>query len=286
VLLHGVALTFGTPAIVELLGDDRLGPALLVVAGVYLALAGGVFRDERQRDHATLLWSVALAFAAVAAPQLLDGTLLVAAWAAPAAALAVLTRLLREPRFLVASVAFTLLVLAEAVVRLAPPADLISANAHPGDGVPALLLALAAALTLLRVAPSRPPLASAYWATGLVGLYTISLTLLELFERTPGGGVDDRFQRGHTAVSACWALVALGLLYAGLSRRMRALRLGGFALFGAALAKIFLYDLASLSSVARALSFLAVGALLLVGGFFYQRLSQQLLADRDPIAEA
>ncbi len=300
VLLHGIGLAGGTTAVVELLGSDRLGPALLIVAVVYGALAAVVFARERQRDHATLLWSVSLALAAVAAPQLLDGTLLVAAWAAPAAALALLTSVLREPRFLAASAALTVTALAEAVTRLAPPAELTSANLHPGDGVPALLLALAAGVTLLRFAPlaalKRPgarseeygELASslerleqatrrpARWIAGLVGLYALSLALLELFERIPGGGVDDRFQRGHTAVSACWALVALGLLYAGLSRRARALRLGGFALFGAALAKLFLYDLASLSSVARALSFLAVGALLLVAGFFYQRLSQQL----------
>jgi uncharacterized membrane protein len=35
------------------------------------------------------------------------------------------------------------------------------------------------------------------------------------------------------------------------------------------------HDLPSLSSVQRALSFLAVGAVLLLGGFFYQRLSAQ-----------
>ena len=37
--------------------------------------------------------------------------------------------------------------------------------------------------------------------------------------------------------------------------------------------KLFVYDLAFLSSVARAFSFLAVGAVLIAGGFFYQRLA-------------
>jgi imidazoleglycerol phosphate dehydratase HisB len=49
-------------------------------------------------------------------------------------------------------------------------------------------------------------------------------------------------------------------------------RVGGLALFGLSLAKLFLYDLSRLSSISRALSFLAVGAVLLLGGFFYQRL--------------
>ena len=37
--------------------------------------------------------------------------------------------------------------------------------------------------------------------------------------------------------------------------------------------KLFVYDLAYLSSVARALSFRAVGAVLIAGGFFFQRLA-------------
>jgi uncharacterized membrane protein len=68
-------------------------------------------------------------------------------------------------------------------------------------------------------------------------------------------------------------VIALITLYVGLTRDLRVLRLAGFALFGLALAKLFLYDLANLSSITRALSFLAVGAVLLLAGFFYQRLT-------------
>jgi uncharacterized membrane protein len=51
------------------------------------------------------------------------------------------------------------------------------------------------------------------------------------------------------------------------------LRRVALALFGLSLAKLFLYDLTFLSSVARAFSFLAVGGVLLTAGFFYQRLA-------------
>jgi len=124
------------------------------------------------------------------------------------------------------------------------------------------------------------------WAAAPVALYTLSLAVLELFEQAFGGNVDTAFQRGHTAVSACWGVIGLALLYSGLMRRARPLRLGGFALFGISLAKIFLYDLAALSSVARALSFLAVGAVLLLGGFFYQRLGSGLGTRSDGHGEA
>ena len=81
------------------------------------------------------------------------------------------------------------------------------------------------------------------------------------------------FQRGHSAVSALWGALGLALLYVGLRSRRRSLRLGGFALFAVSLGKLFLYDLSQLSSITRALSFLAVGAVLLLAGFFTQRLS-------------
>ena len=56
-------------------------------------------------------------------------------------------------------------------------------------------------------------------------------------------------------------------------RDLRVLRLAALGLFALALAKLFLYNLSTLSSVTRALSFLAVGGVLLLAGFVYQRLS-------------
>ena len=73
------------------------------------------------------------------------------------------------------------------------------------------------------------------------------------------------------------ATLGLALLYVGLKRHRRTLRVAGLAFFPISLAKIFLFDLPALSSITRALSFLAVGAVLLLGGFFYQR----LMSDRD-----
>jgi uncharacterized membrane protein len=108
----------------------------------------------------------------------------------------------------------------------------------------------------------------------------VSLAILELAEIATNADIDTKFQRGHSGVSAFWGLVSLAFLYFGLTRRSRALRLAGFALFGVTLGKIFLYDLAFLSSLTRALSFIAVGGVLLLAGFFYQRISEEL-EDRD-----
>jgi uncharacterized membrane protein len=74
-------------------------------------------------------------------------------------------------------------------------------------------------------------------------------------------------------MSSFWAVVGLALLVLGLRRDWRDLRIGGLVLFAVAVAKLFLYDLSNLSAMARALSFLAVGLVLLFAAFLYQRLS-------------
>jgi uncharacterized membrane protein len=108
---------------------------------------------------------------------------------------------------------------------------------------------------------------------GGLGLYGLSLAALALVTALGSAGADTEFQRGHTAVSTLWGVVALALVLAGLRRGARSARVAGLVLLTVTLVKIFLFDLARLDSVTRALSFLAVGAVLLLAGFFTQRLS-------------
>jgi hypothetical protein len=53
---------------------------------------------------------------------------------------------------------------------------------------------------------------------------------------------------------------------------LNALRLGGFALLSLAVTKVFLYDLSTLESLWRVLSFVAPGLLLLAGALAYRRM--------------
>ena len=176
------------------------------------------------------------------------------------------------------------------------------AQRHPGGGVPALVFVIVAAAVVAAVAASSasagdidPATPGGYaelaskleslrrisalgtvWAAAIITVLALSLSLLELAETVFSGDVLTDFQRGHVLVSAFWGVVGLALLYVGLVRRARAVRVAGFVAFAVTVAKIFFYDLSSLSAMARALSFLGVGTLLLVAGFFYQRLSSGL----------
>jgi uncharacterized membrane protein len=261
------------------------GQWVLAVAAPFAALAAIRFGD---RLLSTSLWASSLVLGLLASALLIEHTALVAVWAVTAAALAALAELARERRLHLAAYAFSGLALAYTLYELAPPVELFAKQTAPADGVLALLLGIAALVAVTwRVydAPARDELDRsladfqgearpyALAAAGLLAVYAASLSLLALAQEL-GPDVDTAFQRGHTAVSTMWGALGLIALYLGLKRNVASLRLAGFAIFGVSLAKIFLYDLSRLSSVTRALSFLAVGGVLLLAGFFYQRLSE------------
>ena len=112
------------------------------------------------------------------------------------------------------------------------------------------MLAVVAGLVTLALAGPH-----ARWFAGAaaaLGLYAASLLVLELVVDLSRAALETDFERGHTVVSVVWAVSGLGLLLAGIIRRSPAVRYAGLALFGVTLGKIFLFDLAELSSVARA----------------------------------
>jgi hypothetical protein len=260
----GAALAVG--AGLGVAGHDLQWLLVLAVGGLYIALGAAFLRARR--DQSTLLWALGLAMSVVAAGNLLDGSWLVLALSGAALAATLLARF--EERLDVAALSLLALGLGAALAGAATPRDLFDAQRHPGEGAPALVALLAAAVVYARLRARHR--AAVIWTAAVVALFAVSLAILELAESLDGS-VSTDFQRGHTAVSALWGLVGLALLYAGLVRGSRRFQLAGFGLFGLALVKLFVYDLAYLSSVARALSVLAVGAVLIAGGFFYQRLA-------------
>jgi uncharacterized membrane protein len=257
--------------------DGRIDPQGLVLLGLaafYLALAAPVFNADR--DFSTVLWAPALVVGVFAAAELVDGTRLVLAWSAAAAALAFMRAAVSEPRLAIGSAGYQALALAYALGDQAPPDEFFTANADPAAGVPSVVFVVAAGIVFAFYGGHErvPALRPIFWAgAAVLAIYAASLTILGIFQWIGPASVETDFQRGHSAVSAFWGVIGLVTLYVGLTRELRALRLAGFALFGLALAKLFLYDLANLSSITRALSFLAVGAVLLLAGFFYQRLT-------------
>jgi uncharacterized membrane protein len=140
-------------------------------------------------------------------------------------------------------------------------------------------LALLAASEVSRQGGRR--LASAARIVALaLGFAWVSLEVRQLFHGTylelaagshSGSGPDGSTAGERYAYSAAWVLYGVALLLAGIARRGAVLRYGSLGVMLLAVLKVFLYDTARLSDLYRVLSFLGLGASLLLLAFLYQR---------------
>ena len=80
------------------------------------------------------------------------------------------------------------------------------------------------------------------------------------------------------SLSVVWALYACGLFVAARVRHLRLLRVMGLVLLSLTTLKVFLVDLSSLERGYRIISFIMLGAILLVVSYFYQRSQQRVAA--------
>jgi uncharacterized membrane protein len=81
--------------------------------------------------------------------------------------------------------------------------------------------------------------------------------------------------------SAVWLAYGVVLLLAGIALRSQPARLASAAVIILTVAKVFLYDMAGLTGIFRALSFIGLGLVLVGIGYLYQRL---LFRPRPPAA--
>jgi hypothetical protein len=73
------------------------------------------------------------------------------------------------------------------------------------------------------------------------------------------------------ALSILWGLYALYLIVWGLAKDFAFLRISGIVLFGITLAKLFLYDLTGMSTIAKTIVLMILGVLLLIASFIYNK---------------
>jgi hypothetical protein len=245
-----------------------------------VAVATGCLVSGRLAEEGHYAWRAALdvlglmALAGVAL-ETLDGVALTVAWATQAVALARIARSRDDE--IARGAAFVHLVAAGiwalidqlAPAGLATGAPSVSAAALGGGAV--ALATVACGLALRDGDPARRILTL---ATPVATLYALSIVVVSLSPVPVDGGA---IQQGQLQLSALWSLAGVAGLIAGLRLRDRAVRMGAWGLLALAVGKVFLYDLAALTSIYRVASFLALGVLLLAGALAYQRMRPQQL---------
>jgi uncharacterized membrane protein len=264
------------------IGDDSalaLNSWIFGFAAVHLLLGGAAIRFGIHREIGSLLTGGGIALGSIGLANAFNGPTLVAAWSAMATALAYMaTRVDRgsaptlsdAQRLLIGAFAFLALGIVHLLVVEAPPYAIVDGVGDLGSSLVAIACCAVAALACWHWGRQIEPKAAT--AAGFVGaagfVYLGSVLIIDAIGANDGG---EAREIGQAWLSAFWAATGLGAVVWGMLRKSPKTRLGGLALLTVAIAKVWTYDLAELEELARALSFVALGLLLLAGAFAYQR---------------
>lgn len=279
-LLCSSVFVFLTGCIVA--GDDSalaLNSWIFGFAGVHLLLGGAAIRFGVHREIGSLLTAGGIALGSIGLANVFDGPMLVAVWSAMAAALAYMaTQVDRSPapalsdaqRLLLTALGFLALAFVHMLFVEAPPYAIAEGVDDLGAALVAIACCAGAAIACWHwgreIEPKTATVAGFIGATGFV--YLGSVLIIDVIGDNAGG---EAREIGQAWLSAFWTATGLGAVVWGMVRRSVNARLGGLALLAVAIAKVWTYDLSELEETARALSFVALGLLLLGGAFAYQR---------------
>jgi uncharacterized membrane protein len=246
------------------------------------ALAAGCLVSARLAAADRERWRIALdaggllALAGVAALTL-QGPALTAAWAFEALALGRIARRTDDDVAGAAALAHLGAAALYALATFAQPIDLIDGGAPLGSAALGLAAIAAAAFAGAWLGTNTTAVRTALAGAGAATL--LYLASLAVVEWAPGASTDALLQQGQLQLSALWAVAGVVALVIGLRLDQRAIRLAALGLLATTAGKVFLYDLAALTSVYRVASFIGLGLLLLLAAFAYQRLRPEPLQD-------
>lgn len=248
-------------------------------AAAHLLLGGAAIRFGIHREIGSLLVGGGIGLGTFGLANAFDGPTLVAVWSAMAAALAFMaTRVDRglapalsdAQRLLLGAFGFLALAFMHMLVVEAPPNAIAEGVDDLGSSLVAMACCAGAALACWycgrQIEPKAATMAGFVGAAGFV--YLGSVSIIDAIGANDSG---EAREIGQAWLSAFWTATGLGAVVWGMLRRSPKARLGGLALLTLAIAKVWTYDLAALEELARALSFVALGLLLLAGAFAYQR---------------
>jgi len=89
-------------------------------------------------------------------------------------------------------------------------------------------------------------------------------------------------QTDKLGISIFWGVYSLALISFGIWKSKKHLRIGGMALFAVTLAKLFFYDISHMDTIAKTIVFVALGVLLLIISFLYNKY-KHLIVDEEVV---
>ncbi|NTE00559.1 DUF2339 domain-containing protein [Agrobacterium tumefaciens] len=109
-------------------------------------------------------------------------------------------------------------------------------------------------------------------------LYTSLLWIIssELINLLSLSGLTDSYKLG---LSIVWGIYSLLLIGMGIAKNKKHLRIAAMVLFGITLVKLFVYDIAYLSTISKTIVFVSLGVLLLIISFLYNKYKHLIIDD-------
>ena len=289
-MVHALAVVAPLAGLVDGVGAPL--PAVLALGAVAAAAAAcAQLAGREQTEVRGALEAIAMAVPAYLTAVTLDGAALVVVFAAGAVGLAEIARRGHAELAGFGALAYLGAALAHVLAFEAPPSALVTGVDDPVAAAIALGAVVLAAVACGR--RGRGPLSREHHLLGaaaVAALYLASVLLVTPFQPgTPGGEASlfdlDVRQQGQVLLSVLWSVAGVGALVVGLRRDLRMVRLGALTLLLVTVGKVFLFDLATLTSIYRVASFIGLGLFLLTAAFVWQRLRPQPLPDMREVPE-
>ena len=274
------------------MGAFSLAMALFYGGLAYLALR----RSEENAQLSFFSLGIALVFLTVAIPvQLGDSAWTTIAWAAQGAAITYVAFQLRMPNARIfALAAFGLVALR--LFLFDTNVDLRTYNVVLNERMLAFALSIAAIyVTAYLYWRNRANLVEwelVLWsvypvflaAAGVFTLWVLGWEITSAFDKQIAGLSNSEFVRMATglrnaqnlSITALLAFYAAAMLVVGIVGKWRVVRIAALALLLIPIAKVFAYDVFILERVYRIVAFIGLGALLVLGGYVYQRFGKTL----------
>jgi len=291
-----IAFGFSFAMIRSRFSTEWVSAATLSYAALFVTMAYHLYRRNRENiDAFTLLLAKGMLFLIVTVPILFSEHWITIFWAVQGVALLwaglrlndVWLRFAAVPLLLVAGAKF-------AFLDYAVVFDLNFFNFSFRGGFAALqverwvttVVVLAGMLAAGRLFPRADPTADdkpadlAKLFSGVFGVLLFAALNIEVAAASYEFAPNARF----AAISVLWALFAAALMGLGFARNAVTLRRCAIGLFAVTILKVFIRDMASVSTPYRILSFLVVGLLLVAVSYLYHRFAARILPPADDAA--
>jgi hypothetical protein len=293
-LLHagGLWLLFCVEALLtRTIASDWAAQAAYLLAVWYALLAAVAWRWEWHREAALHAIAWASALVAIGCAIQFDGPWLAVALATEGAVLVALALTCRREWIRIWGGALLGIAALRALALVLEPTSvatstLLNARALSCLFIAALMYALAWLHARTETTPGATAVsrASLILAANLLTLVVLSSEIDRFYDRLAWedggirgvGAVTSADLARQLTLSVTWAAYAVVLVAIGIWRNYRPVRLFAILIFGLTIAKVFVIDISTLDRVYKMLSVMALGVLLLVASYLYQRLRLQL----------